>query len=310
ATGQVLRRWRHPRTVFGLSVSGSLLATACWDGWWRIFELSGSGSSLREVHHGGGLYAVAFSPKEPSLLATASSDRTVKVWDVSSGRLLWTLPHKDHVTAVDWSHTELLLATGGWDRRFRLWPIGERELRSCKAGGTCEPLAPSHVARHPQLLWSVAFAPSVGVRVAACHGAVGQSPTVVVYELAASGGSSNGGLVRSRRLGRHKDTPLALAFSPDGAKLVSAGMDRKVLVYSAAFGNGDDMPQGDPDDAEERLLWLQDLRDLRQSNSTQAAQLTELAQKLVMLQNRTNGTGSGDGPPKLPHPLSRMVAFA
>ncbi|CAJ1333579.1 unnamed protein product, partial [Effrenium voratum] len=146
--------------------------------------------------------------------------RTVKVWDVSSGRLLWTLPHKDHVTAVDWSHTELLLATGGWDRRFRLWPIGERELRSCKAGGTCEPLAPSHVARHPQLLWSVAFAPSVGVeRVAACHGAVGQSPTVVVYELAASGGSSNGGLVRSRRLGRHKDTPLALAFSPDGAKL-------------------------------------------------------------------------------------------
>ena len=46
---------------------------------------------------------------------------------------------------------------------------------------------------------------------------------VVVYELAASGGSSNGGLVRSRRLGRHKDTPLALAFSPDGAKLAGGG---------------------------------------------------------------------------------------
>lgn len=35
--------------------------------------------------------------------------------------------------------------------------------------------APEHVARHPQLLWSVAFAPE-GHQVAACHGAVGQSP--------------------------------------------------------------------------------------------------------------------------------------
>jgi hypothetical protein len=33
------------------------------------------------------------------------------------------------------------------------------------------------VARHPQLLWSVAFAPE-GRQVAACHGAVGQSPAV------------------------------------------------------------------------------------------------------------------------------------
>ena len=31
------------------------------------------------------------------------------------------------------------------------------------------------MARHPQLLWSVAFAPE-GHQVAACHGAVGQSP--------------------------------------------------------------------------------------------------------------------------------------
>lgn len=33
------------------------------------------------------------------------------------------------------------------------------------------------MARHPQLLWSVAFAPE-GWHVAACHGAVGQSPSV------------------------------------------------------------------------------------------------------------------------------------
>ena len=47
------------------------------------------------------------------------------------------------------------------------WPPGLVDPKS--------PEAPEHVARHPQLLWSVAFAPE-GHQVAACHGAVGQSP--------------------------------------------------------------------------------------------------------------------------------------
>lgn len=95
-------------------------------------------------------------------------------------------------------------------------------------------------------------------------------PQVVVYEVSTGR--------RLRRLGRHKDTPLALAFSPNGeflvpwppwspkppwsttivprggrASEVSGGMDQTLLVYEAK-ATGDDLPGGDADDAEERRL--------------------------------------------------------
>lgn len=114
--------------------------------------------------------------------------------------------------------------------RFRLYDL---EVLRCRQG--CGAAA----ARHPQLLWSVAFAPT-GHQVAASHGAVGQSPSVVVYEVASGR--------RLRRLGRHRDTPLAMGWAGD--YLVSAGMDRQLLVY--AQGDQDDLPQAEKDDQEER----------------------------------------------------------
>lgn len=252
ATGELVRQLPHPKTIFGLSISGKQLASACWDGVGRIYDLENEVEPMELRGHTGGLYEVSHSPLDPTLLATASADRTVRVWDLKTGRQLWKFMHKDHVTALDWSPVNFTLATGGWDRRFRIWKIHAEEVAKCR-GGVCGDLTPEHVARHPQLLWSVAFAPE-GRQVAACHGAVGQSPAVVVYEVSTG--------ERLRRLGRHKDTPLALGFSPSGEYLVSAGMDRKVLIYSATE-HLDDMPLGDKDDAEERLNWLHDLEDLR-----------------------------------------------
>eukprot|EP00929_Paragymnodinium_shiwhaense_P120151 TRINITY_DN92047_c0_g1_i1.p1 TRINITY_DN92047_c0_g1~~TRINITY_DN92047_c0_g1_i1.p1 ORF type:complete len:477 (-),score=25.28 TRINITY_DN92047_c0_g1_i1:111-1541(-) len=265
-SGKALSTLPHPKTVFGLSVqtkerrTGSRVASACWDGIIRLFDftqptVAPTTSSL--VGHEGGLYGVAFSPLDGSLLASASADKTVRVWDVTKMKLLWTLrSHSDHVTTVDWSPTQpYVLASGGWDRKFRLWSLNDpAELEACRSQGRCSAdVKPKVTQRHPQLVWRVAFAPA-GDLVAACHGAVGQSPTVVIYSV------STGRVVR--RLGRHKDTPLTIAWSPDGAMLASAGMDRKLLVYEAD-SPFDDFPHHDADDAEEQFLWREDLEELR-----------------------------------------------
>ncbi|CAL1152791.1 unnamed protein product [Cladocopium goreaui] len=283
ATGELVRQLPHPKTVFGLSISGKQLASACWDGVARIYDLENEVEPMELRGHTGGLYEVSHSPLDPTLLATASADRTVRVWDLKTGRQLWKFMHKDHVTALDWSPVNFTLATGGWDRRFRIWKIHAEEVAKCRGGVCGDLLFPEHVARHPQLLWSVAFAPE-GRQVAACHGAVGQSPAVVVYEVSTG--------ERLRRLGRHKDTPLALGFSPSGEYLVSAGMDRKVLIYSATE-HLDDMPLGDKDDAEERLNWLHDLEDLR-GGSRNASSIADLARELAR-RNRSKTRGSKSG---------------
>ncbi|CAE8705756.1 unnamed protein product, partial [Polarella glacialis] len=232
-SGRTLHVIAHPKTVFGVAIrppeesSDGEFATACWDGVVRTFDLrTGSEKAIFDLHQGG-LYSVAYSPLDGSLLATASADRTVRIWDLRRMELLWTLRgHKDHVTSVDWSPSKpYTLASGSWDRRFRLWEIPTQEVEGCRSALACSSsLAPKWMARHPQLIWRVAFAPG-GTQVATCHGAVGQSPTVVIYD-AASGRVL-------RQLGRHKDTPLTIAWSPDGLYLASAGMDRKVLLYDS-----------------------------------------------------------------------------
>ncbi|CAE7377285.1 unnamed protein product [Symbiodinium natans] len=306
ASGTISQQIPHPKTVFGISVDprgeGGFdgFATAAWDGNLRVFTASGEQRALLGGHRGG-LYAVAHSAFDGNLVATASADRTVKVWDVEKQTLLWTLSgHKDHVTAVGWSDKELQLASVGWDRRFRLWSLSKEEVAACRSLSKCSTdIAPRHVRRHPQLLWAVAFAPG-GRLVAACHGAVGQSPTVVLYD------AENGAVLR--RLGRHKDTPLALAFSPTGEILASAGMDRQVLLYDAAEP-ADDLPQGDLDDEEERLQWLQDVQDFREERkSLNASEIALLAQKLAHLQNRSRND-QGERGSRTPHPASGVVAF-
>jgi len=289
----------HPKTVFGIAThpEGGEIGTASWDGVIRFFTLP-TGMKRGELSgHDAGLYSVAYSPLDSSLLASASADRTVRIWDVKQMQLLWTLKsHRDHVTTVEWSPLDpFTLASGGWDRKFRLWHISQDEVSNCRSVGRCAGnLQPRLSAKHPQLVWRVAFAPH-GETVAACHGAVGQSPTVVIYDVRT-------GHV-SRRLGRHKDTPLAIAWSPDGSMLASAGMDGKVLLYEAT--GIDDMPRGDLDDAEELAKWAEDLATYQNERRGGA---TKPNNSSNVTNNEDNGSAVSNTLP--PHPLAnRRIAF-
>ena len=67
------------------------------------------------------VYGVAFAP-DASRLATASFDKTARIWSVADGRCLQTLQgHTKEVRSVAWSPDGKLLATGGFDRSIRLW---------------------------------------------------------------------------------------------------------------------------------------------------------------------------------------------
>ena len=76
STGTACLRYRHDNRI---------LASACWDGTIRIFD-----GHLRPLavlrHHRTNAYAVDFSPTG-GLLATASKDTTIAIWDIFADTL-------------------------------------------------------------------------------------------------------------------------------------------------------------------------------------------------------------------------------
>ena len=135
------------------SPDGDYLAVGESNGMVTVFSLlTETMKPVREFNHGASLTAIAFSPTGKGAhhtLATAGSDRVVRVWETDGRSADPQLPlegHRGPVYAVAFSRDGKRIATGGWDNTIRLWNADsgkeERKLEGNEYG-----------------VWSLAFTP-------------------------------------------------------------------------------------------------------------------------------------------------------
>ncbi|GID30454.1 nSTAND1 domain-containing NTPase [Paractinoplanes brasiliensis] len=206
-----------------------------------------AGTAVRLAGHTAAVLDLAFSP-DGGRIATVSVDRTVKVWDASTGVVLKTVTaHAGPVNGVAFSPDGRLLATAGHDGTVKLWDARTGAELAALTG-------------HTSWVRSVAFSPDGRIIASAGHdqsiilwGVATHTRLTTITDhsdadftgtafspdgrtLAYTSGEADIVLwdvqrrAATARLTGHTDRVHAVAFSPDGNTIASAGSDQTLIV--------------------------------------------------------------------------------
>ncbi len=217
ANEEVLRRYApHRGRVSGIRVSEDGKRILSFGGGVLVEALAATGKPrLNMDRHLAAVQAAAFTP-DGQQVVSGSADGTLRLWEVETGVSLQLMETGSPVQAVAVSPDGARAAAGCKDGAVREYYLASGKLRREIPGhsGYVRDIAYSHAGKY---LASSGDDGSVLMRYGSSMDALW--PTM-------------------RTLRRHRGGVLAVAFSPDDARLLTGGRDRTIRLWDTAAGFG------------------------------------------------------------------------
>lgn len=162
------------------------------------------------VGHTGGINSIAVTP-DGSQILSGSNDKTVKLWDFETGRLLSSfVGHTELVSAVAVTPDGHRVISGSWDNTIKVWDLQSGQLILSLVG-------------HTDRVTSIAIVPDNRTLVSGS-----EDKTLKIWDL------GTGRLLRS--IEGHKGGINSLAITPDSRMIVSGGEQREIMVWDLKSG--------------------------------------------------------------------------
>ncbi len=202
--------------------------------------------------HSSWVDSVIYSP-DGRYLASGSQDKTIKIWEVATGKQLLTLTgHSDQVLSVIYSPDGRYLASGSQDKTIKIWEVATgKELRTLTghsdrvrsvvyspdgrylASGSWDKTIKvwdvvtgtelRTLAGYSGWVWSVAYSPD-GRYLASGNG----DKTIKIWEVATG--------KELPTFTGHSSVVLSVVYSPDGRYLASGSSDKTIKIWEVATG--------------------------------------------------------------------------
>ncbi len=206
--------------------------------------------------HAGPVNSVAWS-SDGKRIASGSNDKTVQVWDASTGNPLLTYKgHTGPVNSVAWSSDGKRIASGSADKTVQVWDASNSNLLCTYKG-------------HLDSVKSVAWSPD-GKRIASGS----DDSTVQVWD--ATSGSH---LLTYRG---HRDPVKSVTWSPDGKHIASGSEDKTVQVWDASNGHLL-FPYRRHHDAINSVAWSPDGKHIASGSFDETVQVWEASSGYLLL---------------------------